>query len=101
MSQEATPENIAVTSDIVGELTVSEMRSIEASRQSADAIVREIGNLEVRKAQLLGRLNQIEAQAQATLNEAARRFGIPAGQSWQLLPDGKVRRTSPTPPPTA
>ena len=98
MSQDPTTENPTVTSDILGELTLGEMRAIEASRQNADTIVREIGNLEVRKAQLLGRHNQIEAQAQATLNEAAKRFGIPVGQSWQLLPDGKVRRTS---PPTA
>lgn len=79
----------------VGELTVGEMRLIQTLRQNADALVREIGNLEVRKAQLLNQLNQIEQQGQSVLNGAAKRLNIPNGETWQVMPDGKVRRTGP------
>lgn len=80
--------------EFVGELTVSEMRGIEDSRKTADGIVREIGSLEVRKSQLLGRLNQVEHGAQVALAEAAKRLGIPPGRGWQITPEGKVRLTS-------
>ena len=79
---------------VLGELTVGEMRAIESFRSAAGDVVREIGALEVRKFRLFGQLEEIEARAQNALSEAAGRLGIPAGQTWEVTPDGKVRRTA-------
>lgn len=87
-----TPPAPAAPPPDAGELTVGEMRLIEQLRAGADQIVREIGNMEVRKSQLLGRLNQLEAQGQNVLNTAARRLNIPDGETWHVTNDGKVRR---------
>jgi hypothetical protein len=81
----------------VGELTVGEQRLLESLRGGADQIVREIGNLEVRKHQLFGRLQQLEGQAQSVLNNAAKRLNIPQGETWHVTPDGKVRRGAAVP----
>lgn len=80
------------TTPDVGELTLGEMRLLESLRVSADNLVREIGHLEVRKAGLITRLGQFEAQAQNLLGDAARRLGIPSGETWHVTPEGKVRR---------
>lgn len=76
----------------VGELTLGEMRLLESLRANADALVREIGHLEVRKANTIVRLGQFEAQAQSLLGETAKRLGIPNGETWHVTPEGKVRR---------
>lgn len=85
-------DNDTILGEDVGELTVGEMRLLESFRTNADSVVREIGHLEVRKSQLIVRLGQLEAQAQVVLGETAKRFGIPAGDTWHVTPDGKVRR---------
>lgn len=77
-----------------GELTVGEMRLIEQLRANANQIVSEIGNLEVRKSQLLVQLSHLEAQGQAVLNGAAKRLNIPEGESWHVTHDGKIHRGS-------
>jgi len=76
----------------VGELTVGEMRALEGLRAASDTLVREIGSFEVRKSQLLARLNQYESQAQGVLQGAAKRLNIPSGETWHVTPEGKVRR---------
>lgn len=80
-----------------GELSLSEMRLLEQLRVTGDNLVREIGALEVRKAGLLIRFNQIDAQAQGVLLTAAKRLGIPPEETWQVTPEGKVLRGN-TPP---
>lgn len=84
---------------VVGELSLSEMRLLEQLRGKANSVLLEIGNLEVRKALLLEQFGQCEAKAQEVLNGAAQRLGIPKGETWQVLPDGKVV-AGPTPPET-
>ena len=86
------PKGAADESTEVGELTVGEMRLINQLRTGADQVVREIGNLEVRKSHLLAQLSQIEAQGQGVLAAAAKRLNIPEGETWHLSPDGKIRR---------
>ena len=80
-----------------GELSLSEMRLLEQLRVAGDNLVREIGALEIRKAGLLTRFNQIDAQAQGVLLTAAKRLGIPPEETWQVTPEGKVLRGN-TPP---
>ena len=87
------------TPHVAGELSLSEMRLLEQLRASGDNVVREIGALEVRKAGLLARFDQIETQAQDVLHAVARRLGIPPEEAWQVTPEGKVLRGDVVPPP--
>lgn len=81
-------------SAVVGELTVSEMRSIEMLRNRSSQITYEIGSLEVKKAALLSSLVDIDKEATSILTEAAARLGIPSGEIWHIDTDGKVRKGS-------
>ena len=71
-------------------LLPEEITVLSSLRQSANDVVTEIGQIEVRKARLLGSLSEIEARAQGVLNTAGDRLDIPEGQPWQVTPDGKV-----------
>lgn len=77
--------------DIVGALTMEEITLLQSYRQKGGQITMEIGSLELRKARLLGTMSDIEGQGQALLDTAAQRMGIPIGQPWQVLPDGRAR----------
>jgi hypothetical protein len=74
------------------ELSLSEMRAINQLRAEGDNLVREIGGLELRKVNLVGRFNEVEAQVQGVLNTVAKRLGIPSGETWRVTPEGKVLR---------
>lgn len=76
---------------LVGSLTQQEMQAISTLRQQGSQVTLEIGNLEVRKARLLGTLSNLEVQAQNLLNEAGKRLGVPDGTPWNVNPDGTVR----------
>jgi hypothetical protein len=78
-------------SDVVGALTPEEMAHLQELRQKGGQITMEIGNLELRKARLLGTMADIEGRGQGLLDAAAQRLGIPNGQPWQVLPDGRAR----------
>jgi hypothetical protein len=80
-----TPGNGAAKALLQEEVTV-----LSSLRKSANDVVTEIGQLEVRKARLLGSLSEIEARAQGVLNTAGERLDIPDGQPWQVTPDGNI-----------
>lgn len=77
-----------------GELTITEMRTLEHLRKTGDALVREIGGLEVRKAALLKQLDRVESQAQTVLAQVAARLNIPEGETWQATSEGTVHRVT-------
>lgn len=77
--------------DIVGALTPEEMAMLMGLRQKGSQVTMEIGNLELRKARLLGTMSDIEVQGQNMLNTVAVRLGLAEGQPWQVLPDGRAR----------
>lgn len=91
MPPEVTGEQPAKDPSVVGTLTQQEVQVLSALRQQGNQVTLEIGNLEVRKARLLGNLSNLEAQAQSLLNEAGKRLGVPEGQPWHVTPDGTVR----------
>lgn len=88
---EVTGEQAVTDPTIVGKLTSQEMQAIATLRQHGSQVTMEIGNLEIKKARLLGNLSTLETQAQNIMNEAGKRMGIPDGQPWQVTPDGSVR----------
>lgn len=87
-----TTTNTTTATDGVEEqnLTTEEMSVLGSLRKSANDVVSEIGQIEVRKARLLGSLSEIEARAQNVLNTAGTRLNIPEGTPWQVTPEGKV-----------
>ena len=76
---------------VVGRMEEAESNAVNNLRRQANAVISEIGQLEVRKARMLGTLGAIEAEAQKVMNAVAQRLGIPEGQPWQASPDGSVR----------
>lgn len=82
--------------DVLGELSAEEMAQLNALRQAAHDYVFQIGQLEVRKRQLLDLLGNTESRAQAILDQAAKRLGIPDGQAWVADSSGKVRLQKPS-----
>jgi hypothetical protein len=77
--------------NIIGSLDPEEVQTLETLRNAANSVVQEVGQIEVRKARLLGSLSDIENRAQEVLNSAARRLNIPEGTAWQVTPEGTAR----------
>jgi hypothetical protein len=86
-----TPETTEASSeDMAKKLSPEEVTSLTQMHRQAQEIVQQIGQSEVRKGRLLASLSDIEEQAQAMMNAAASRLGIPPGTPWQMAPDGTV-----------
>jgi len=77
--------------NVIGTLDPEEIQTLETLRNAANGVVQEVGQIEVRKARLLGSLSDIENRAQEVLNTAARRLNIPEGTAWQVTPEGTAR----------
>jgi hypothetical protein len=77
--------------NIVGSLTQEEMRMLNMLRQQGNVLIMQVGDMEVRKARMLGRLQDFENEAQKLLNLVSKRLGIVEGTTWQVTPDGKAR----------
>ena len=73
---------------VFGNIDSDVNQNILKMREQSSLIVNEIGRMEIRKAQLIRQLNQMEAQTQALLKNEAQALGIPDGTPWQLTPDG-------------
>ena len=82
--------------EVVGEIDPGILSELSTLRQTVAGLIQDIGNLEVRKARLIGALGEAEQKAEGLLNQEATRLGIPKGAQFQVSPDGKVR-TVPTP----
>lgn len=77
--------------NIVGSLTPQEMAMLQRTRAQNNQLVNEIGNIEVRKARLLGTLSEMEERVNQIIQEAGKRLGLKDGVQFQVLPDGRVR----------
>tara|TARA_B100001094_G_C17894738_1_gene653448 strand:+ start:485 stop:760 length:276 start_codon:yes stop_codon:yes gene_type:complete len=71
-------------------LDPEETQSLNQLKKQAHDLINEIGQIEVRKAQRLSSLADLEDKAQSILNLAAKRFNIPPGTHWQTTPAGDV-----------
>lgn len=68
----------------------SVVQQLNSFKQAIRDIINEVGNIEIRKARLIGSLGEIESRAQQLLSEEGKRLGIPEGTAWQVTPEGKV-----------
>ena len=84
---------------IVGQLDQQELNALASLQQQSMNIQTQIGGLEVRKAHMLGMMQQIKDQGQALLDAAANRLGIKQGEQWSVGSDGVVRRNLENPGP--
>lgn len=87
----------------IGELTQSEMDTLNQIRGLAQQIVHQIGSLEVEKSRLLGQLGMSEQQIRQHLQKVGNRLEIPQGAGWQVV-GNKAMLISPAPeaePPAA
>lgn len=66
------------------------MGAIAQLRQAATQLLNSLGQLELRKSQIVAQLQRNEGQAQQILIEAKNRLEIPEGSSWQVQEDGEV-----------
>ena len=88
---EETAAEVPQDENVVGELSISAMRQIQAFQTQQNQLLMEVGQIEHRKSGLIARLNTLQAQAQALLASEAKRLDIPEGQQWSVGPDGKAR----------
>jgi hypothetical protein len=86
---EPTPEDTNVA-DMAKKLNPDEVQQLTHLHRSAQEQVTRIGQLEVQKGRLLSSLSAIEESAQAIMNAAAARLGIPQGTAWRMAQDGTV-----------
>ena len=71
----------------VEETTILQLNSL---RQAAKDLSSEIGNIEIRKARMIGSMGDIEQRANELLLAEAKRLNIPEGTAWQVTSDGKA-----------
>ena len=74
----------------IGDVEESTIATLNSLRQAAKDLAAEIGNIEIRKARMIGSLGDIENKAQELLANEAKRLGIPEGTAWQVTPEGKA-----------
>ncbi len=100
-SDEATtttvPEEVlAATAAAIGEttetMTVSseDMELLNRYRLAGEDCVKELGNIEIRKARIIASYGQLENASQAKLMEIGQGLGLSEGVGWSVNPDGTV-----------
>jgi len=85
----ATEEAVSATTET---LTVPEadMAILNRFRMAGEDCVKELGNIEIRKARIIASYGQLEAASQNKLREIGESLGIAEGSGWSVNPDGTV-----------
>lgn len=78
------------TTTPLGDVQAETIQQLNSLRQAAKDIANEIGQMEIRKARLIGSLGDIENKAQELLTAEGKRLGVPEGTAWQVTPEGKA-----------
>lgn len=84
---EAPPED----PNVIGNLELNEIQQLNFLRQQSTQVTLQIGQLEIQKAGLIGRLGEFERQAHEAMQVVGKRLGISDGAQWQVGIDGKIR----------
>ena len=89
----------------VGEVLPNIRQRLGQLQAQTREVTFQIGRMEVRKAELLTAIDQMNVEAKALVNSEAKRLGIPDGAPWQITGEGKVKlmpqEKVPPPPPTS
>lgn len=81
---------------VVGSLTEEEIQTISSLRETANQLLAQIGQIELRKNRMVITLERNEQQAQQILAGARERLNIPADAPWQVQEDGQVLAVLPS-----
>ena len=71
-----------------GELAPEVLNAVTQLRARSEALVAEVGRLEIHKAALAQEAVGVNQKAQSLLQQEAQRLGIPNGTAWRLSPEG-------------
>lgn len=70
--------------------TDEEITMLSRYRSAGEDCVKELGQLEIRKARIMASYGQLEQASQAKLMEIGKRLNIAEGTAWTVNPDGAV-----------
>ena len=70
--------------------TEEELAMLGRYRAAGEDCVKELGQLEIRKARIMASYGQLEQASQSKLVEIGQRLEIPEGTAWTVKPDGSV-----------
>lgn len=76
--------------NIIGEVDPKILETVRRLQHQTQQVTFEIGNLEVRKAQLLGNLDNFNQQAQNLLRKEGARLEIPPNTKWYIDDQGRA-----------
>jgi hypothetical protein len=71
-------------------LDAEDLQILARYRTGGEDCLREIGQIEIRKARLIGSYGQLEQASQTKLQEVGKTLGIDEGVAWSVQPDGSV-----------
>jgi len=71
-----------------------EMAILNRYRMAGDDVIKELGNLEIRKARMIASYGQLEQASQQKLMQIGTDLGIAEGTGWSVNPDGSVTVTT-------
>lgn len=70
--------------------TEEEVAMLGRYRAAGEDCVKELGQLEIRKARIMASYGQLEQASQNKLMEIGKRLEIPEGTAWTVKPDGAI-----------
>jgi hypothetical protein len=75
---------------VIGQLTDEEKSKLGELKNQSAAMVQKVGEHEVLKLRLVGRIEDLESQGQELLASISRRLDLEPGTQWVATPDGGV-----------
>ena len=79
----------------LGTLTPEEQSALIKIKQDSQQYLAKIGEFEVMKARLLGKLDQMDKEGQAIMDSISKRLNLNPGQQWAAQLDGTIRLVTP------
>ena len=76
------PENLTVPAE--------ELEILNRYRVAGEDCIKELGNMEIRKARIIASYGQLEQASQQKLMQIGKDLGIAEGTGWSVNPDGSV-----------
>ena len=85
-------ETAEATETAGAELKVSaeDMALLNRYRTAGEDLIKELGNIEIRKARMIASYGQLEQASQQKLMQVGADLGIAEGTGWSVNPDGSI-----------
>ena len=86
---EATEAAVETATDAMT-VSTEDMEALNRFRLAGEDCIKELGNMEIRKARIIASYGQLENASQQKLMEIGAALGIAEGTGWSVNPDGTV-----------